>query len=539
MAAELASYITDARGKNFSDEEIKDQLLEAGWSKEQITEAFAQVAGLTTPPPPPSTTPAAMWTGVLYILFFISLYVLALAISGIFHAWIDNPILKTTASGPGISNTSSYDLFAFFLQQNNYSYIGLAQTQLVQIYLSAIFISLPLFLLLGIILKKQLVKQPQIKTLRLYKILVFVTLISTFLFMIGEIITIGFAFLSGGVVGIALRHLLVTLLIAGSIFVYFFVEVKMHGKKVNKDIFAIIYIAFFAILALVYGFSIIPTPAVERARTNDHKRVIALGLIKDAIDDYYQNHSELPQSLGAVNSNIDGSGPLNKVDPETNEQYKYMVNQSASTYKLCATFSTTSSKDTDPNGYDDPNGDYSNFKDQFNHPIGYHCFSENENGDSTDDSLNSSTPTMSCVGSGCSLTPTPAPITQANPFAVLSSLDKIGACQWTPTFTLKGFAPYDDITVDSYGTLSDNCDPNKTHSYSWTAQWIQQTDANGDLTVSYTQNDYGDYTYTFSDTSGDSASVHYQNSPTTGPTIVPAGGGGGGGPRDINNSSNF
>lgn len=301
----------------------------------------------------------------------------------------------------------------------------------------------------------------------------------------------------------------------------------MIGKMLNKDLLAPIYITILSLIAVVYGFTIVPSPQAERNMTLDHKRVVDLGNLQASIDTYYQNNNTLPSSLNILKPDDPGT-KLYMIDPETKQPYGYKVTNPVA-YKLCTTFLTNSSKE-ETNIYDENNPDYSTYKDNFKHPAGYYCFNENETGDSN--TSGSPEPTYYSAGS---TTPTPAPGNK--PAAILSSLDKTGTCQWTPKFTLKGFAPYSTITVNSYGTLSDACNANKTHSYSWTAQWTQQTDQNGNITISYTQNDYGDYTYSFSDDSGDDAMVHYQNGPATGPTIVPAGGGGGAGPQNSNSGS--
>lgn len=305
----------------------------------------------------------------------------------------------------------------------------------------------------------------------------------------------------------------------------------MIVKQNKKTIIGLIYVTVLTGIALVYGFSIIPSPSMERNLTADHKRVTDLGYLQQAIDNYYQNNGVLPESLKEITSNTyDPSSPLDKTDPQTKVPYEYKQVDSY-TYKLCALFQTSSKKENTAE-IDTSNPSYSNFSSQFTHGIGYHCFTENESGASSNDIP---VPTMTCLGGGCPVTPTPPPDSPTaipapvqTPTATLSSFESIGTCHWTPTFTLYGFTPNSYINVTSSGTLSDQCNPNKTHKYTWTAGWPQETDSDGGITINYSQTDYGDYTYTFSDEYGNSATVHYQNSPTAGPTIIPSGGGGGG-----------
>src|SRR6266568_9213829 len=214
MAAELKSYISKAREKKLSDEQITNSLVAAGWQKEQIAQALSQDSDLPVPPLPPSFSHVGMWTGFLYILFFISLYVLAGAISGILTIWVDKTIPTVISS----NDTSPSDFFFFFL--DNYD-----TPSIIRGYIAAIIVSLPLFVSLALVLKKQLVTQPVVRNLRSRKILIYITLIGTFLILLGNIITTCYELLSGTVTGNGLGHLGVTLLIVGAIFAYFIGEV--------------------------------------------------------------------------------------------------------------------------------------------------------------------------------------------------------------------------------------------------------------------------------------------------------------------------
>ncbi|MDE2588254.1 MAG: hypothetical protein KGL95_01110, partial [Patescibacteria group bacterium] len=114
MAAELTYYIEKARERKLTNEQIKNQLLTAGWQEDQVAKALSLDDDLPVPPPPPSVAHVGMWTGFLYILFFISLYTLATAIGGILNIWIDKAI-PTVITNP---DTSSFDLTSFVV--NNF-----------------------------------------------------------------------------------------------------------------------------------------------------------------------------------------------------------------------------------------------------------------------------------------------------------------------------------------------------------------------------------------------------------------------------------
>lgn len=181
----------------------------------------------------------------------------------------------------------------------------------------------------------------------------------------------------------------------------------------KKETLAIIYMTLLAGLALVWGFSIIPFPGRENGIINDHKRVIDLANIQNSIDSYYTTNNHLPQTLSTLGNSSDYGTPLETTDPQTNQEYGYIIT-SPNTYNLCATFSTSSSQD-DPNAYDDSSGDYASYSDQFKHPSGYYCFSEYDSNNSDNDTISPSPiPSYTCIGDGCQPTSqTPANATNS------------------------------------------------------------------------------------------------------------------------------
>ena len=219
MAVELKSYIEKAREKKLTTEQIKNNLIAAGWQEEQIAEALSQDTDLLPPPPPPAVAHVGMWTGFLYILFFIALYTLATAIAGMLHLWIDKALPTVIDNADG----SSFDLFSMFAA-NGYS------ASIIRGYIAAIIVSFPIFITLAFILKRQIVTQPYVKNLRSRKLLIYITLIGTFLILLGNIIATCYDFLSGTVTGNGLGHFGVTILIVGAIFAYFIGEVKNDRK---------------------------------------------------------------------------------------------------------------------------------------------------------------------------------------------------------------------------------------------------------------------------------------------------------------------
>ena len=119
------------------------------------------------------------------------------------------------------------------------------------------------------------------------------------------------------------------------------------------------------IAALVCGFTLSGTPANERARRFDERRLNDLQQISSAIDAYWNTEDVLPENLEILTQNrrifIESIA-----DPKTSEVYEYIAQEGAK-YKLCATYETKaidSSKVAKP---------YPSLL-FWDHPFGYYCF---------------------------------------------------------------------------------------------------------------------------------------------------------------------
>lgn len=199
----LREYIESAKKQGANEAQIRDALTKNGWAVQDIDSALRPAQDALVVPPPPAPH-FGMWVAFLYIILFISLYVSATSFGGILHLVVDEKIPDKLA-------TLGYGYYA-----NQY---------LMQAYLACLIVGFPIFAGLFLFLKRQVIKQPAIKSLRARKQLVYLTLVGTFLIMLGHLIATIYGFLGGTVTARSLGHLGVTFFVAGSIFVYFLVDV--------------------------------------------------------------------------------------------------------------------------------------------------------------------------------------------------------------------------------------------------------------------------------------------------------------------------
>ncbi len=229
MHPELNKYIADKRTHGLSDEAIKDNLVAGGWNETTVSAALrGDASEVPAPPPPPAgpvvspiaaggqPAPVAVvqnftTTGLEYIIMFISLWVTATSIGFLAHEMVNNALANDTS--------------------NTYSFAGFDQMSV-----AALIVSLPIFTILFLRLKKRENNDASIKNDPSRKKAVQLTLIVTFLTGLLNVIGYIYGLLTpatsgtsdyigigastqGGIINLA--HTLITLLIAGGIFAYY------------------------------------------------------------------------------------------------------------------------------------------------------------------------------------------------------------------------------------------------------------------------------------------------------------------------------
>jgi hypothetical protein len=223
MNQQLLQYITFARDRKVSDVDIRANLVAAGWDGGQVDRALgAGDDAMLMPPPPPGVTmpagssPAAAapiaviqqrtTRGLEYTIMFLSLGVTAIALGIVLHNLVDSLFGFQSAFDGVVSYASS-----------------------------ALLVGLPIFALLFIRLKRAELREPQIRQDASRRHSVQLTLIIAFLWGLLRIVTYIYSLINGASAtsydGSNISssagnflHLLVTLAIAGGIFVYYWLD---------------------------------------------------------------------------------------------------------------------------------------------------------------------------------------------------------------------------------------------------------------------------------------------------------------------------
>jgi len=98
-------------------------------------------------------------------------------------------------------------------------------------------------------------------------------------------------------------------------------------------------IIIFVAAVIVIGFFIIDSPGEERVQRFDERRISDLQSLEIQVFDFWQQEGQLPNNLDFITK---GSlGGENLKDPETGENYEYIV-EGENKFSLCAVFGSSS-----------------------------------------------------------------------------------------------------------------------------------------------------------------------------------------------------
>lgn len=209
----LTTYIEKLREMKVKDETIKDQLIKSGWQIADVEEALVPaVESVHQSIPPPPVPRFSMWISFQYVLLFITLWIWSIALGSIWNYAIDKHIPDNVAKA------LSYD------------YMSVVRGTLLQGYMAAIFVAYPFFLVLFFSLDKQVEKNPGIKNIKTRKILMYLTIVVNFIYMISMLISSVFGYLGATTSTRTIPHLLVNLIIPGSICAFLLQAVREDRK---------------------------------------------------------------------------------------------------------------------------------------------------------------------------------------------------------------------------------------------------------------------------------------------------------------------
>lgn len=243
--------------------------------------------------------------------------------------------------------------------------------------LAFVIVVFPVYVWASRFLRRDMEANPEKKELKIRKWLLYLTIFAAGLVIIGDLVTLLNTFLEGEITARFILKILTVFLIAGSVFYYYFKELRSDDSKKSIwkvwDIRAFPWAVIFVVLAaVVFGFFVAGSPTSRRTERFDERRVQDLSVIQSQVINYWQNKNRLPQNLDQFSSDI--LGVVIPKDPKTNNAYEFRIISDLK-FKLCANFETSSNENQGvrkaiPMSYPYPGGEVQTW----DHGVGRVCF---------------------------------------------------------------------------------------------------------------------------------------------------------------------
>lgn len=209
--------------------------------------------------------------------------------------------------------------------------------------MSSLLIVFPVYLGVTWYLRKDAIGHPEKRELRVRKWLLNFTLFLAAVTIIADLVTLVNKFLEGELTPRFLLKVLVVFVTAGAVFAYYLWDLRRETRPESKPSRAAAAATAVVVLgSIVSGFFIVGSPAQQRLRRFDERRISDLQMIQNEIINYWTRKDRLPAALGDLTNDISGFAPPS--DPETDMPYEYRTPESLK-FELCAAFRLPSTED--------------------------------------------------------------------------------------------------------------------------------------------------------------------------------------------------
>lgn len=365
-------YATERLRAGITPDIVKQNLLAVGWSEEEAGAAI--VAGLVASGVPTPKQGARLGGGklsstvevVLNFFSFITLCAVATSLGVLYYQVINHYF-----PDPLIIRYGGVD----------------ASSETIHYAIAALIITFPIYVFSIRLWFKRFREDAEKVETRLTKWLTYLVLLVTAVTIVGDLITAVFYFLQGEITARFFLKALTILVIAGTIFWFYFLERKkiQYRKDVPRRTFQSIGWAISALVvaAIALGFVVGGSPTTARKEGLDTQRANDLREIANCVANFGGNQKRLPESLAELSESGQYAYCSARIsDPETGIPYEYRVTSVGmviggvreGSFELCANF-TTDSQDamTEKNAYSYPNDKWTQ------HGVGRNCDTEKAN----------------------------------------------------------------------------------------------------------------------------------------------------------------
>lgn len=240
--------------------------------------------------------------------------------------------------------------------------------------IASLTVIFPAFIYISWLLEKSYAKEPEKRSLKTRRWLIYFTIFAASIVLIGDLVVLIYNFLNGDLSIKFILKVLVILFVAGSVFFYYLWNIRNERSpwlEPKIKIFILVSSAII-IIATLSGYFVAGSPLRERMRKFDEKRISDLQSIQWQIVNYWQRKEKLPDNLSSLQDDI--SGFFAPQDPETGLSYEYQK-LSDLKFELCANFKLESSSNENLPKLARPG--FGEAQDNWSHSTGKKCFERN------------------------------------------------------------------------------------------------------------------------------------------------------------------
>lgn len=322
-STDLDRFVRDALLAGQSRQVIREVLLQAGWSPEQLAHVLDDYAEVDFPVPVPRPRASlSARDAFMYLVLFSLLYFLCYHLGSLLFDLI-NAALPDPAD-----NAGRLDFFGS-----------------TRFSTAALLIAFPAFAWLAGQLHREIRQAPIKRLSPVRRWLTYLTLFVSTLTLIGDMTALVYNVLSGEITWRFLLKVLVVAAIAGSVFGYYLLDLRSDESSAASALplgrRLLLAGGLLAIGAVAGGFVLTGGPGHQRALRMDQRRVSDLQDIVIAAEAYAKAHRRLPSSLAELAAQP-GVG-LATQDPVSAADYGYTV-LGPERVRLCAAFATDTSE---------------------------------------------------------------------------------------------------------------------------------------------------------------------------------------------------
>ena len=336
--AELTEFVRNALGRGLPRADVDATLRRAGWTQDAVRNTLDGYADVEFPIPVPRPKPyLSAREAFLYLLLFSMLYFSAYNFGVLVFEYI-NRAFPDAAELANATYTRASIRWA----------------------LSSLAVSFPVFMYLSLLTERSVRSDPAKRRSQVRRWLMYLTTFVAASVLIGDFMVVIYNTLEGGLTARFVLKVLTIAAIGGTALVYYLADLRLEdtgephdNRRVKRIIAGATSLA--VAVAGVAAIGIIGSPATERARRLDDKRIADLQNVSASIDTYFRSRKQLPATI--ADAGQERREALTEIDP-LGTAYEYRPTGSDK-YGLCATF----------------NRDSSNPQNSFwAHPAGRHCF---------------------------------------------------------------------------------------------------------------------------------------------------------------------